>query len=464
MAERFGTHPYIPNSAPENKEAMLKAIGVEDIEAFYACIPRELRLAEDGMELPAPLPGEAALQRHMQRLMGQNGSCSEYINFLGAGCYQCHVPAVCDEIAQRSEFLTAYAGEPYEDHGRFQALFEYTSMMAEMLDMDVVNVPTYDGSQAAATSLRMASRITGRFRVLVAETVHPDKVRMIRNYCSPQIAVEPIPYNERTGHLDLAALEEQLADDVAAVLFDNPTFHGVVEPQGKRVAEMVHAVGGLLIVAVDPSSLGVLQPPSRYGADMACGDVQPLGMHMLYGGARGGFIATPDDPAFVQEYPSRLFGIAPTTHGEWGFGDVAWERTSLAVREKGKEFVGTAAALWGITAGAYLALMGPQGMQDLGKGILQRSRYLAAKLGELDGVRAPSLEGSFFREFVVNFDDTGRKVGEINAFLRGKGIFGGYDLSEQYPALGRSALYCVTEATTQEDMDTLVAVLKDYLA
>ena len=187
---------------------------------------------------------------------------------------------------------------------------------------------------------------------------------------------------------------------------------------------------------------------------------------MQFGGGHGGFIATRDEEQYVMEYPSRLFGIAPTSvPGEYGFGDVAYERTSFAVREEGKEWVGTAAALWGITAGVYLALMGPQGMVEIGEGIMQRCRYAMQKMSELPGVKVPFAGAPHFTEFVVNFDDTGKTVAQINQDLldNGRDIFGGKDLSGEFPALGQSALYCVTEIHTQSDIDRLVSVLREVL-
>ena len=162
----------------------------------------------------------------------------------------------------------------------------------------------------------------------------------------------------------------------------------------------------------------------------------------------------------MSEYPSRLFGITPTTHGEWGFGDVAWERTSFAGRENSNEFVGTAAALWGLTAGVYLATMGPVGMADLGRGIMQRAYYLARELSKIDGVSVAG-DGPFFKEFPVNF--SGMSVKDINAALLERGIFGGHDLSPDYPSLPDTALYCVNETMTKSDMDALTAALSDIL-
>jgi len=456
-------YPYIPNSVPAVKRRMLQEVGAQGVDDFYQDIPEQLRLKEP-LELPPPLLSEYALKRHVQGLLRRNRSSVEYLSFLGAGCSLHHVPAVCDEVNQRGEFLTAYAGEPYDDHGRFQALFEYSSMMGELLNMDVVNVPTYDGFQAAATSLRMAARITGRQQVLIAHTTNPGRLSKIRDYVKPDLEIRLIGYDPATGQLDLAALQAEISSRTAAVYFENPSYLGFVEGQGEEIARLAHAQGAICVVGVDPISLGVLIPPVDYGADIVCGDIQPLGMHMQFGGGQAGFIATRDEEKYVMEYPSRLFGIAPTViPGEYGFGDVAYERTSFAVREEGKEWVGTAAALWGITAGVYLALMGPQGMAEIGESIMARSRYAALKIGEIAGVRAPLFRSAHFKEFVVQFDGTGQTVADINRELLAQGIFGGKDLGREFPELGQSALYCVTEVHTQEDIDRLVQALKEVV-
>jgi glycine dehydrogenase subunit 1 len=442
---------------------MLQEVGAESIEEFYEDVPESLRLREP-MNLPRPYLSEQALKRHVEGLLSGNQTCGEYLSFLGAGCYQHHVPSVCDEVNRRGEFLTAYAGEPYDDHGRFQALFEHASMMGELLNMDVVNVPTYDGFQAAATSIRMAVRITQRRQVLVAENTNPGKLSKIRDYCKPELGIELVGCDRKTGTLDLATLEDGISEETAAVFLENPNYLGVIETHGDEIARLAHEHGAVCIVSVDPISLGVLTPPADYGADIVCGDLQPLGMHMQFGGGQAGFIATRDEEKYVMEYPSRLFGIAPTrVKGEYGFGDVAYERTSFAVREAGKEWVGTAAALWGITAGVYLALMGPQGMAEIGEGIMVRSRYAMMEMNKLRGVEAPVFDGPHFKEFVVNFDGTGKSAAQINDALLGRGIFGGKDLTAEFPQLGNSALYCVTEVHTQEDIDTLVNALREVV-
>ncbi|MCP4895811.1 MAG: aminomethyl-transferring glycine dehydrogenase subunit GcvPA [bacterium] len=462
MSEVRRIHPYIPNSVPETKAEMLAEIGVDDVDRLYDDIPESLRF-RGRLNIPQGLSSELDLQRHVEDVLGANQSCAENLSFLGGGCYHHYVPAICDEIVDRSEFLTAYAGEPYEDHGRFQALFEYESLMAELLELDVVNVPTYDWGQAASTSIRMAGRITGRSTMLVADSIAPSRLAILTNYCEPVMKIELIGHSSLTGKLDLAALKARMDDSVAGVYFENPSYLGSVETDGQAIADAVHAASGVCIVGVDPTCLGVIVPPSRYGADIVCGEIQGLGNHMHFGGILAGFIATRDKEAYVAEYPSRLFGICKTAvEGEWGFGDVAYERTSFGVREQGKEFIGTAAALYGISTAVYLSLMGPQGMRELGQNIIQKTQYAMRRLTELPNVTL-RFDGFHFKEFVLDFSATASSVEEINAELRERSIFGGKDLGTEFENLKCCALYALTERHTKKDIDRLATELKTIL-
>ncbi len=460
----FKNHPYIPNSVPEVQEQMLKEIGLNSLEELHAEIPENLKLKKN-MNLPEPLKSEYELKRHVEELLKKNKTCNDYLNFLGAGCWQHYVPAICDEINQRGEFLTAYGGEAYNDFGRFQSLFEYQSLMAELLDMEVVNVPTMDWSQAAATSIRMACRITNRKEVIIPKTMDLEKFLIIKNYCSPDITLVEADYCDKTGVMDLDDLKSKISDKTAAIYFENPSFLGFIETNGQKISDIAHDIGALSVVGVDPSSLGVLEPPVNYGADIVCGDLQPLGIHMNYGGGQSGFMATMDEERFVMEFPSRLFGIAPTiVEGEYGFGDVAYDRTSFGEhKEHGKEYVGTQTALWGITAGVYLATMGPKGMEELGQNIMQKTQYAVKRLNEIKGIKGSRFDSVFFKEFVVDFNKTGKLVQDINEKLLGKGIFGGKDLSAEFPELGQTALYCVTEIHTKSDIDRLIAAIKEII-
>lgn len=440
-------HPYIPNTAPETRAAMLSAVGAGSIDEFYADVPESLRLGRP-LDLPAPFVAEQDLARHVRGLLSKNRSTQERLSFLGAGTYNHYVPAVVDEVINRSEFLTAYAGEPYEDHGRFQALFQYQSLMAELLEMDVVNVPTYDGYQAAATGLAMSGRITGRSRVLVASDVLPAKLAKVADFVRAHLTLEHVP--TVNGTADVAAITAALGDDVAAVWVETPSATGAVEADLQRIADAAHEAGAVLVVGTDPIGYGVLTPPALHGADIVTGDIQSLGLHQWFGGAHGGFIAVHDDTRFVMEMPSRLFGLESTdVPGEYGFGDVAYDRTSFAHREEGKEWVGTAAALWGIAAGVYLALMGPEGMAELGETLLARTRYAQHALAAIDGVALDD-DAVHLREFTVALP---APASDVVTALRRKGIEPGVVVGEH------RLLVCVTEMTTQSDIDTLAAAL-----
>lgn len=457
-------HPYIPNSVPEIKEQMLKEIGIKSAEDIYAVIPEHLRFKRR-LNVPGPLLSEFELRKHVEGLLAKNKHCEEYLSFLGGGCWQHYVPAVCKTIMERDEFLSAYVGEAFADHGKFQAQFEYASCIAELVELDMVNTPTYDWAMAAATTVRMASRITGRGEALVAAAVSPERLSCIRNYAWSIVPnVKLVGFDPKTGLLDLDDLKKKISRDTAVIYFENPTFLGVIETQGAEISRIAHEHGALVSVGVDPTSLGVLEAPPRYGADIVCGDVQPLGIPMYFGGGLGGFVATRDEPEFVAEFPSLLFGITTTTEpGEYGFGEVLFERTSYASRDKAKDFLGTMAQLHGIVAGVYLSLMGPQGMKELGEGLLQRSAYAAKAMAGIKGVKSPGLSAPHFKEFVVNFDGTGKTVAEINKALLGHKIHGGKDLSKDFPSLGQSALYCVTEIHSKADLDRLAEALQQVV-
>ena len=461
--EGFKSHPYIPNSVPEVEQEMLREIGLQSIEELHEEVPDEIILKKE-MNLPEAFGSEYELRRHVEGLLKKNSSCADNLNFLGAGCYQHYVPAICDEINGKGEFLTAYGGESYNDFGRFQSLFEFESLVAELVDMEVVNVPTMDYSQAASTAIRMGSRVAKRTGVLVPGSMDREKLSVIKNYCTPDLQIQEVAVDGKTGCMDVADLKAKLNDGIGVVYFENPTYLGMFELNAREIADAAHAAGAQCVVGVDPITLGVVSAPRSYGADIVCGDVQPLGIHMNYGGGQSGFMATMDDPKYVLEFPSRLFGICCTKEpGEYAFADVAYDRTSFGhLRDQAKEYVGTQTALWGITAGVYLATMGPKGMQEVGETIMQNAQYAAKKLSELENVSL-RFETPFFEEFVLDFNKTGKTVAEINKELLKRHIFGGKDLSHDFADLGQCAMYCVTEVHTKDDIDTLVAALSEIL-
>jgi glycine dehydrogenase subunit 1 len=460
-------HPYIPNSVPEIRAEMLRVVGAESTDQLYAEMIPERLLLKRRMNLPGALPAEQDLKRHVSDILDKDKSCRDTLSFLGGGCWNHFIPQVCDEIARRSEFLTAYAGSYYSDVGRFQANWEFQSLICELVGMEVSGIPTYDWGSAAGNAVRMASRLTGRREILVPAGMSPARLAVMTNFSNPTempgaIKITKIAYDKKTGTLDLKDLRRKISGATACVYFENPGYLGAIEDQGEEIAGIVHETGAEVVVGVDPISLGVLAPPSDYGADIVCGEVQPLGVHMTAGGGLAGFIASRDEERYVAEYPLRILSITDTVEGgERGFGQAAYERTSYMAREKAKDWVGTTTALHGIIAAVYMSLLGPQGMREVGEAILQKSHYAAAKLSEIDGVevRFPC----FFTEFPLSIDATGKKIGQVNKALLKRGIFGGKNISGEFPELGQSALTCVTEVHSKADIDRFVGEMEAVL-
>lgn len=463
MEKKDIVYPYIPNSVKPIKEEMLREVGAADVMDLYAEIPEHLRFKRR-MNLPEPILDECSIRRHLDNLLRKNRNGSECRNFLGAGCAQHYVPAVCDEINGRGEFLTAYSGFFWADHGKWQAWFEYVSLMGELLDMDYLSVPTYDGAQAAASALRMARGINGRNEVLLPASMNPEILAIVRNYLKgvpdPVLTIQLVNFNKKTGLLDLDDLKAKISDQTAAVLIENPAYLGVIETQAEEIGKIARERGAEFVVYTDPISLGVMAPPAHYGATIACGDLHPLGLHMQCGGGQAGFIATHPDMDHIMQFKDIVVGIQETVaEGEYGFGVIFPQKLSYFTREEGNEFTGTNTGLWAITAAVYLSLMGPKGMEEIGQTIMQRSQYAAGRLSKIKGVKI-QFAAPFFKEFVVNFDKTGKKVSKINRKLLKHGIFGGKDLSTEFPHLGQSALYCVTELMTKDDIDELAEAVK----
>ncbi len=453
------------NSTEEAKNRMLGAIGAESVDRLFEQIPDE-HFTRRQFQLPSPLSSEVALKRHLFDVLGKNETCEDNLSFLGGGTWQHHVPAICDEIWTRSEFLTSVWGTPSSDLGRNQAWFEFASQLGELVRMDFVGLPVYSWGAAVGHAIRMAARMTGRARVLVPALMDPQRRDVARTYCGfpeqvSHIEMVTVGFEPSTGRLDLDDLDRKLTGDVAAVYFENPAYLGVIEGRAASVAEMVRSRGAETIVGVDPISLGVIAAPGDYGADIAVGSTQPLGIHMNGGGGVGGFIATRDEERYAREYPTLQISITDTTEeGERAFGLTLFHQSSYGSREDGKDWTGNSVYLWTIANAVYMSVLGPTGFEELGRAILRRSHYAARRIGEIPAVSV-EWPTAFFKEFVVRFDDTGNTVAGINRRLRKRGIFGGRNLSGDFPDLGQSALYCVTEVHTRDDIDRLVGALEE---
>jgi glycine dehydrogenase subunit 1 len=458
-------HPYMPNSTPDAKSAMMRAVGITDIDELFEQIPAD-HLATKEIGLAAGMRAEANVRRHVRDLLDRNETCAENISFLGAGYARHYVPAVVDEIVTRSEFLTPVWGTPSSDHGRNQAWFEYASQLGELVGMEFVGLPVYSWGAAAGHAVRMAARLTGRARVLLLGPQDPEKAAVIRTLCGPStmdgsIEVVRVGYDPATGRVDPAELESTLDHDTAAIYLENPNYLGIVEPEVAAIAALARRHGAETIVGVDPISLGVLKPPAEYGADIVVGSTQPLGVHLNAGGGVGGFIATRDSEWYARQYPTLQVSICGTiVPGQRSFGMTLFHQSSYGMREDGNDWTGNSVYLWAVANAVYMALMGPQGFAEIGETIVRNAAYAARQVATVPGVavRWPS---GFFKEFVVDFAGTGRTVADVNSALRTRGIFGGTDLSADFPELGQAALYCVTELHTAADIAALVRALTE---
>jgi len=459
VAER--AHPYIPNSAPATTEALLGELGLGSLDDLFDVIPERLR-ATAAIELPPALASEAELRRYVDGALAENTSCGELLSFRGGGCWQHYVPAVCDEIGSRGEFVTAFFGlGPASTFGAYQALFEYQSLLSELVALDLATVPTYDWGWAAGTELLMAARVTGRSKLLMARSTGPHRRRQVASRLPRGMRVAEVPFDAETGGLELDGLEEALAD-AAALYLEVPSYLGVVDPRLRAIADLVHAQGALLVIGADPTSLGVVAPPGEYGADLACGDLQPIGHHMSCGGTSAGFLATRLDERLVAELPSIFIVAQPTDRA--GERDYFWgnfDATSYETRGRATDFTGCSSALAGIVAATYLSVMGPVGMRELGEGILARRDYAVRRLAEIDGLVASRFSAPGFKEWVVDFGPSGVSADEVARRLAERGILGGASLTGPYPELGESALFCVTELHTRDDIDRLAFELAE---
>lgn len=455
-------HPWMANSVQGIKDEMMAALGVDNVDQLFAQIPAD-HLTSRPFDLPPQLASEVELARHLDDLLSKNANAADNLCFLGAGAWPHYVPAICDEVASRSEWVTSVFGSPTSDHGRNQAWFEFCAQIGALVEMDFVGLPVYSWGCAIGHAVRMASRTTGRHKVAVPAVMDPERLSVLRNYCEPaemanhieivEIAVGP------DGRIDRDDLAAKLDETVAALYFETPSYHGVIEADPAGLCAAAKAAGAEAIVGVDPLSLGVLAAPGSYGATIAVGPTQPLGIHMNCGGGVGGFIASPDEERYAREYPTLNISITETVEeGEYGFGLTLFHQSSYGSRDKGKDWTGNSVYLWAVANAVYMSAMGPEGFREIGELILARARHAAESIDAIDGCSV-DLSRPFFKEFVVQFDAA--DVAKVNRALLADGIFGGKDITGEPGVVGNAALFCVTEIHTEADIERLCVALRE---
>jgi glycine dehydrogenase subunit 1 len=440
---------YVPHT-DEQRTEMLKVIGVESVADLFVDIPEELRYPE--LNLP-PALSEMEVKAELLAMSEQNADLNHYACFLGAGAYNHFVPSVVDHVISRSEFYTAYTPyQPEVSQGTLTAIFEYQSMMANLLEMDVVNASHYDGATALAEAALMAvdaSRGKKR-KIVLSPTIHPEYRATLYTYFSGT-DLEVVCDEDCRG--DMEALKGVVDDDTAALMIQNPNFFGELEPV-EGLADYLHERKALLAVSIDPISLGLLKPPGAYGADIVTGEGQSLGIPISFGGPYLGIFAC--NQKYLRKLPGRIVGQTVDTKGRRGFVNTLSTREQHIRREKATSNICTNQGLIALAAGVYMAVMGKSGLHRVAELCYHKAHYAAQKIAALPGFKVT--DRPFFKEFVVHCP---RDPAEINEKLLDYKIVGGYPLGKDYSYMKGAMLLCVTEMNGKEQIDRLVAALEE---
>ncbi len=433
-------------NTPEDRQAMLAAIGAESVDELFAMVPAELRLARP-LALPAAMT-ELELTAHMQQLAAANTSASDALCFLGGGSYDHFIPAVVDALSSRGEFYTSYTPyQPEASQGNLQAFFEYQSLICRLTGMEVSNASLYDGGSAVAEAVLMSMHATKRQRrVVVAASVHPEYRRILETYLV-NLGTELITVGAPYGTISVDELAKCIDDETACVLVQQPNFFGCLEDVA-AIGRAAHERGAMFVVSVDPISLGLLKRPGEYGADIVIAEGQSLGNPMAYGGPYLGIMACRED--FARRMPGRIVGQTTDRDGRACMVLTLQTREQHIRREKATSNICTNQGLYALRATIYLSLMGPQGMREAAQLCLQKSHYAANQLTRAARFSA-AFDRPYFKEFVVR--DADGQVETLLAEAMDQGIMAGAPLGEWYPEWSDCFLVAVTEKRTKDDID-----------
>jgi glycine dehydrogenase subunit 1 len=432
---------------------MLAALGIGTVGELFRDIPR--RLTETARpDLPAPLT-EAELLRHMQRLAGRNWSVAELVCFAGGGVYDRFIPSIVLDVIARPEFRTGYTPyQPEASQGILQALFEYQSMICELTGMPVANASLYDGASGLGEALVLAAAETKRPRALVSRALSPSARRVARTYGDAMgVEITDVPYDETTGQTNMSALRAAMGPDVCGVALQQPNYFGVLEDM-PVAAEIAHDAGAAFVASVEPISLGLLEAPGRYGADIVVGEGQPLGLPPGYGGPLLGLFACREE--MVRRLPGRIVGETTDADGRRAYCLTLQAREQHIRRERATSNICTSESLCALAAAVYLSALGPQGLREVAAHGVQTAHYLRERLCE-GGAARPRFAGACFNEFVV---DVGRSADAIARRLAEQGYLVGPSLGREYPELDGCLLLAATEQRTRADVDGLVAAVE----
>ncbi len=443
---------FVPITENDRK-VMLRAIGVGSFEELIQSVPKLIPRAK--LNLPAAL-SEPELLRHCGELAALNQAPEPERCFLGAGAYSHWTPSVVRYITSRGEFLTAYT--PYQaeaSQGTLQAMYEFQSLLCELTGMDVANASLYEGASALAEACLLAARETGRSRVVVAQSLHPEYRQTVQTYLK-QSGIRVVLLEARHGAVDPQAAAAQVDSGTAALVVQMPNAFGCLESV-EELSALAHRRGALFISVINPISLGILRPPGSYGADIAVGEGQPLGTDLNYGGPYLGLFACRKE--LLRKVPGRIVGMTKDAHGRRGFTLTLQTREQHIRRAKATSNICTNEAMMALGAAVYLSSMGKEGFRELALQNLQKAHYCRDRLTEIPGVRQ-IFPGSFFNEFALEMPVDPERV---NRNLLKEGIVGGFPLKRWDRNLTNGWLLCVTEIHSKAAMDRFVQVVQRSL-
>ena len=432
---------YVPNTK-EQRQDMLKAIGLSSMEDLFVDIPQEVRLKGE-LEIPQG-KSELEVKREMEDLAGKNRVFRTILR--GAGAYRHYIPAAVTSIISKENFLTAYT--PYQaevSQGILQSIFEYQTMICDLTGMDASNASVYDGASAAAEGVAMC-RERKRAKALISGATSPYVIQTIQTYCHGNgMEMEVIP--EKDGKTDWEKLKARLDSGTACVYIQHPNFYGNLE-DAKEIGELTHEAGAKFVMGVNPISLGMLKTPAEYGADVAVGEGQPLGLPLAFGGPYIGFMACTDK--MMRKLPGRIVGQTKDRNGKTGYVLTLQAREQHIRREKASSNICSNQALCALAVTVYLSSMGNEGLREAALQSASKAHYLSKEL-ETIGYHTEN-QGTFFHEFVTTSKVSAKET--LDA-LEAQGILGGYPLDEH------RILWCCTEVNTKEEMDDVIRILKE---
>lgn len=433
---------YVPNTKDEQSR-MLQAIGLTSMEELFNAVPQEVRLKAP-LDIPKGM-SEMEVSRKMRSIADKNRVFPTI--FRGCGAYRHYIPAIVKQVTSKEEFVTAYT--PYQaeiSQGVLQSIFEYQTMICELTGMDVSNASVYDGATAAAEAIIM-SKERNRKKAFVSGTVNPMVIETISTYLDgTDMQLEIIPAKD--GLTDIEILKDKLSDDTACFLIQQPNYYGLLE-DGDEIGKLLSGTDIKYIMSCNPISLGILKTPAEYGADIAVGEGQPLGISLSFGGPYLGFMATTNK--LMRRLPGRIVGETKDSKGRRAFVLTLQAREQHIRREKALSNICSNQALCAMTAAVYMSAMGKEGLRQAAVLSMSKAHYLAERLCEIEGYELV-YKGEFFNEFVTTVNTDTDKILKI---LEEHGILGGYPLSKN------QILWCATEVNSKEEIDTLVSILKE---